>query len=71
MARPDRPVRLQVLLKRYSPECLERLSEKVHAQRVERGFGRYTEREEGLRVLCSVTLQAPPILFGQSLEGRL
>ena len=23
MARPDRPVRLQVLLKRYSPECLE------------------------------------------------
>jgi hypothetical protein len=23
MARPDRPVRLQVLLKRYSPECVE------------------------------------------------
>jgi hypothetical protein len=23
MARPDRPVRLQVLLKRYSPKCVE------------------------------------------------
>src|SRR5215213_10000632 len=28
MARPDRPVRLQVLLKRHSPECVQRLYEK-------------------------------------------
>ena len=45
-----------------------RLSEKVHEQRSGRGFGRYTEREKGLRVVCSATLQAPLTLFGQSLE---
>jgi hypothetical protein len=50
----------------YSPDCVERLYEKVHEQRLERGFSRYTEREEGPRVLCSATLQAPPTLFGQS-----
>src|SRR5215217_4677394 len=33
-----------------------------------RGFGRYTEHEKGLRVLCSATLLAPPTLFGQSLK---
>src|SRR5215217_5883528 len=49
-----------------SPNVGERLSEKVHEQRLERRFGRYTEREKGLRVLCSATLLAPPILFGQS-----
>jgi hypothetical protein len=27
MARPDRPVRLEVVLKRYSPECVEKLSD--------------------------------------------
>jgi hypothetical protein len=48
---------------------VSRLSEKVHAQRVEGGFGRYTEREEGLRMHCSVTLQAPSTLFGQSLQA--
>jgi len=42
-----------------------RLSEKGHEQRLERGFSRYTERKEGPRVLCIVTLQAPPTLFGQ------
>jgi hypothetical protein len=51
---------------RTSENSVMRLSEKVHEQRPERGFGRYTEREEDLRVLCSGTLQAPPTLFGQS-----
>jgi hypothetical protein len=50
----------------YSPECVERLSEKVLEQRLERGFDRHTEGEKGLRVLCSATLQAPATLFGQS-----
>ncbi len=43
----------------------KRLSEKVHEQRSERGFGRYTEHEKGLWVVCEATLQTPPTLFGQ------
>src|SRR5215217_8351969 len=58
---PPREVQRPVFI-----QHLERLSEKVHDQRSERGYGRCTEREKGLRVVCSATLQAPPTLFGQS-----
>jgi hypothetical protein len=49
---------------------LERLSEKMHEQRLERGFAQCTEREVGLRVVCSATPQAPRTLFGQSQKKK-
>jgi hypothetical protein len=49
----------------YSPNLVERLSERVHEQRSEHGFGRYTEREKGLRdEFCELrlfrVLRTPP-----------
>src|SRR5215204_1183687 len=43
---------------RYSPECVERLSEKGYEQHTERGFGRRREAEMGRKVpfRCSVSL---------------
>ena len=46
---------------------LPKLSEKGYEQRSERQFGRYTEEEMGLWVVCRATLQAHPTLFGQFL----
>jgi len=46
-----------------------RLSEKVPEQRSEGRYGRCTEREKDLRVVCSATLQAPPTLFGPNLAA--
>jgi hypothetical protein len=54
----------------YAPDCLEKPSEKGYEQRLERGFGRHTEHERDLRVVCSATLQAPPTLFGQSRKAN-
>jgi hypothetical protein len=54
------------LLALYSPNDVERLSEKGSEQRCECGFGRYVEREKSLRVVCRARLQAAPTLFGQS-----
>ena len=51
-----------------------KLSETGFEQRSERGFGRYTEHEMSLWVVCEATLQASPTLFGQfqkmSVLGR-
>src|SRR5215208_2044088 len=43
---------------RYSPECVERLSEKGYEQHTERGFGRRREAKMGRKVpfRCSVSL---------------
>src|SRR3712207_4596245 len=49
-----------------SPSCVEKLSEKGYERRSERGFGRYTEHEKGLGVVCRPTLWAPLTLFIQS-----
>ncbi len=58
------------LARPYSPNCLEKLSEKGYEQRSEREFGRYTEEEMGPWVVCRATLQALSTLFGQFLEGE-
>jgi hypothetical protein len=50
---------------------LPRLSEKGFEHRSEREFGRYTEHEKSLWVACRTTLQDPPTLFGQFLDGVL
>src|SRR5215207_9484986 len=43
---------------RYSPECVERLSEKGYEQHTERGFGRRREAKMGRKApfRCSVSL---------------
>ena len=48
---------------------LEKQSEKGYEQCSDRGFNRYMEQEKGLWVICKATLQVPPTLFGQFLEG--
>jgi hypothetical protein len=50
----------------YSLTYAEKLSEKGFEQRSRHEFGRYTEGEMGLWVVCKPTLQAPVTLFGQS-----
>ena len=54
----------------YSPECVERLSEKGSEGGFEGGFGRYEEAEKGSKraftVVCRATPGVLPRLFGRS-----
>src|SRR5215208_5780677 len=69
MARPDRPVRLQVLLKRYSPKCVEGEFCELRLERMLGSSAKAPSRKlRTCRVLTAVLIRVDPAANSQ--RGR-